>query len=465
MQYTMLDFVSEWFDMILNKKLQEVAEGKIKKLMIFMHPRIGKSERVSKRLPAWFLGKNPKSRVLCCSNKTELAARFGRQTRSICLGKLHCNVFPKFKLADEKREAGDWETNKGGGYLSAGVGSAIVGSGFELGIIDDPIKTREEVENPSQREKLMEWYKSEFLTRRNPENYRIVLMHQRWHPEDLAGMLLEQEGDEWDVISFPAIDDDGKPLSVKRGFGMEFYTQVKSEIGVRNFAAMYQQDPIAASGNTFKREDFRYKYLSDLDKDNFTVAIHVDPAFSTNKDSDDVGIVVTGKHKITKEIYVLEVLGEPLLPSESYSYILSLAERWKDWTIDFISVEEATLSKDQQDYLMGFDRYMRDQGKFYTLILFKPRGKGRKEDRIRISLEPMFNRHAIYFRGDMKQDKHWIKLEEQLLKFPNSSKDDILDAVSQGVIMWESRGQQDMKGVVRIAQERLTRLRNKRHLT
>jgi phage terminase large subunit-like protein len=213
----------------------------------------------------------------------------------------------------------------------------------------------------------------------------------------------------------------------------------KQKSDVRKFSAMYQQDPIAASGNTFKKEDFRYFNLSDLKKEDFTVAIHCDPAFSTSKSSDDVGIVVTARHKTTKEIYVLDVFGEPLAPSESYSYLLSLAERWKDWTLEFISIEEATISREQQDFLNGFEKYLRDNGKFYTVLLFKPRGKGKKEDRIKFSLEPVFNRHAIYFRGDQKTEKQWIKLEEQLLKFPFSIKDDILDATSQGIFMWGDR--------------------------
>lgn len=436
----MPEFEVEQYHQRLFDALERVECGELKRLMVFMPPRSSKSEVISKRFPAWCLGRNQKRQIVVTSYGADLANEFGRKAKHVALSQRFKNVFSGFALADDKKEGGNWETSKGGGYYSVGVGGALTGKGFDIGIIDDPVKNREDAESLTIRDKIWEWYTSTFYTRQQGSNSAIIVLMTRWNPDDLAGRILELEKDKWEVIVFPAIDYKGNALCQRRGFGIEFYEEQKRAIGVRDFAALYQQDPIAASGNTFRKGDFRYFNLSDLRKDDFTVAIHIDPAFSTRQDSDDVGIAVTARHKLTKEIYVLDVLGETLLPSETYSYGLSLAEKWKDWTLEFISIEEATISKDQQDFLNGFENFLKENGKFYTVLLFKPRGHGKKEDRIKFSLEPILNRHAIYFRSDMKQEKNWIKLEEQLLKFPNCVHDDIMDAVSQGVIMWGKRG-------------------------
>jgi hypothetical protein len=408
--------------------------------MVFMPPRSGKSEIISKRFPAWCLGKNPKRNIVVASYGADLANEFGRKCKHVTQDRDFTKVFEDFKLADDKREGGNWETSEGGGYYSVGIGGALTGRGFDIGIIDDPVKNREDAESLTYRNKAWEWYTSTFFTRQQGSSAAIVVLMTRWNTDDLAGRILEQDTVGWEIISFPAIDEDGKPLCNREGYGLEFYENQKRAIGVRDFAALYQQDPIASTGNVFKKEDLRYFNLSDLNKDDFTVAVSVDPAFSTRDGSDDTAIVVSAKHKTTKEIYVLDVFAAPLLPSEAYSYILSSAERWKDWTLEYISIEEATISAAQQDFLNGFNRYMRDQGKFYTVLTFQPRGKGKKEDRIKFSLEPMFNRHAIYFRADDKGSDDWIKLEEQVMKFPALAHDDVIDSVSQAVMMWEDRG-------------------------
>jgi len=441
--YIYKHYVKEDFHEVFFDKLQKVADGEIKKLMVFLPPRSGKSESIGKALPSWFLGNHPDKEIVCASYGADLAVKHGRECKNLTQEPLYKNVFPKFALADDKKEGGNWETKQGGGYYSVGVGGSLTGRGYDLGIIDDPVKNREDAESTTMREKVWDWYTSTFLTRRQGRHSAIIILMTRWHTDDLAGRLLEQERGEWDVLCMPAISPLNVPLVKNReGYGLEFYQNMKDSIGVKDFEALYQQDPIAGSGNIFKKEDCRYFALSDLNKDEYTIAIHVDPAFSSRDTSDDTAIAVTARHKVTKEIYVIDVFGATLLPSQAYSYIISLAEKWKGFgfNLEFISIEKVDLSKMQDAFLKGFDNYMRENGKFYTILHFKPQGKGKKEDRIKFSLEPMFNRGAIYFRSDDSENKDWMKLEGQLLKFPVATHDDLVDTISQGVILWENRG-------------------------
>ena len=194
----------------LNKALEKVASGETKRLMVFLPPRIGKTERVNKRFTSRLLGKRcmereswegtdetkPRElRVVVCSYSGELSDRFGRETRDIVLDYRYRNVFPKAKLKKDRASVSDWALTDGSSYYAVGVGGSLTGMGFDIGIIDDPFKNREEAESETYRRKVKEWYMSTFHTRRMDSNAAIIVMCTRWHEDDLAGRLLEQQAD------------------------------------------------------------------------------------------------------------------------------------------------------------------------------------------------------------------------------------------------------------------------------
>jgi len=398
------------------------------------------SEIISKRFPAWLLGKDPSHQIVCCSYASSLATEFGRKTRQIVLEDRCKNVFPDLILADDKKEGGNWETTEGGGYYSVGIGGALTGRGFSCGIIDDPVKNREEAESEVYREKIWNWYTSTFLTRQQGGNAAIVILMTRWNTDDLVGRILESEKNKWKVLSFPAIDAEGKPLCQRPGFGIDFYREQENAIGTRDFAALYQQDPIASSGSYFNKEEFKYFALSDLTPDEFETGVFIDPAFSSREASDETAIAAVARHKITKELYLLDLFADTVLPSSAQDLALSWMEKWKEWNPRFLSSEEVSISKDQQLFTKEIDRKMRENGRFYTMLPFKPAGKGKKEERIKYSLEPLFNRGVIHFRIDDSGNKAWAKLEEQLLRFPFGKRDDLADVLAQAAIVWQERG-------------------------
>lgn len=446
--YSFTDYIfGAWHEKLFST-LERVLSGEIKRLMVCLPPRAGKSEICTKFLPAYFLGKHPEKNVVCASHTFEMAEKFSRETKQIMEDEKYKNVFPDFALGD-KQTGSDWETSKGGGYYAVGVGGKLTGRGFNLGIIDDPVKDRAEAESMVIREKVWDWYTSTFYTRRQDANAIIILILTRWNTDDLAGRLLEEEakgGEQWTKLIFPALDDKEQSFFPER-FDTPFYVGTRRTIGVRDFSALYQQDPIRSMGQTFKREDFRNFALSDLEKadgvlkkDDFRVGVFVDPAFSTRKGSDDTAIGAIAKHKITKEFYILDLVAGTYLPSDAHTLTLNMAAKWKSagWNVDFISVEDVSLNKDQQKFIVDFEDEMRRSDKLYTLRAFKPHGK--KEDRIKFALEPLFSRHMLYFRADDTANDAWLKLEEQLLKFPVSRKDDLMDLLAQAVEVFKKEG-------------------------
>lgn len=228
--------------------------------MIFMPPRHGKSELASKRFPAWCLGRNPRRQIIAASYNSDLADDFGRNVRNIVAEPEFGQVFPSVSLATDSKAANRMNTNHGGAYVAAGVGTAVTGRGAHIALIDDPFKDRAEADSERRRELVWDWYRSTLFTRLMPGG-SIVLIQTRWHEDDLAGRLLESEGriedgGQWEVLELPALDADGKALWPE-WYDETALARIKATVGPREWSALYQQRPQPDEGTFFRREWFK----------------------------------------------------------------------------------------------------------------------------------------------------------------------------------------------------------------
>jgi len=274
-----MDFDSQYQDKpgrhldVLDKALQDVSEGRIKRLIVAMPPRHGKSERVSKKFPAWHVGRNPGDEIILASYSIDLSRGFSRIARDTLMS--HYSVFG-VRVDPQNQSAESWGIEGyRGGVTAAGVGGPITGRGAKIAIVDDPVKNSEEANSEVMRDKIWEWYQSTLYTRLTPDG-RIIIVMTRWHEDDLVGRLLKKEreeieegthtGDRWTVINFPAIAEEGdylgrqpgEPLWPEFGFDLQRLSQIRQDVGSYVFNALYQQRPSAAEGTIFKREYFRY---------------------------------------------------------------------------------------------------------------------------------------------------------------------------------------------------------------
>jgi predicted phage terminase large subunit-like protein len=263
----------QWFRfcLVLAALLERVADGEIKRLMVFIPPRHGKSELISRLFAAYFLFRYPHRWVGICSYAADLAytlSRAARENYQRAGGKI------KSSASAVKH----WETDKGGGLWAAGVGGPITGKGWHLGIIDDPLKNAEDAASETIREKQKEWYRSTFYTREEPwsdtdHHGALVVIQTRWHEDDLSGWLLsEEEGEEpeaWHIVSFEAIKEEelqqfpptctvepdwraaGEALCPERR-PVEKLRRIARRIGSYFWNALYQQKPKAREGGMFK---------------------------------------------------------------------------------------------------------------------------------------------------------------------------------------------------------------------
>jgi predicted phage terminase large subunit-like protein len=280
-KYTHHDFLANWFHDDLCAKLEsflsDVRAGKSPKLMIFAPPRHGKTEIVSRRFPAWVFGRDPNAQIISCSYAADLAARNNRDVQRIIDDRKYVEIFPGTSLNTKStvqasgiplRNSDIFEiVGHRGSYRGAGVGGGITGMGFDIGIIDDPIKNPEEANSQHVRDSIYEWYTTTFYTRRSPMSGIIIIM-TRWHMDDLCGRLLTEEKGTWQVCSYPAVADSdeqhrkaGDPLDGRR-YPLEILEQTRATLGSRNFAALYQQSPIVIGGQLIRGEWFKfYKQL------------------------------------------------------------------------------------------------------------------------------------------------------------------------------------------------------------
>ena len=236
-------------------KLEAVERGEIDRLMIFMPPRHGKSELASKRFPAWCLGRQPKRQIIAASYNSDLANDFGRNVRNIVAEPEFAQVFPNVGLAPDSQAANRMNTNHGGTYVAAGVGTAVTGRGADIALIDDPFKDREEADSERRRDVVWDWYRSTLFTRLMPGG-AVVLIQTRWHEDDLAGRLLEAEGDQWEVLDLPAINKAGEALWPE-WYDLKALNRIKDTIGQREWSALYQQQPQPDDGTYFQRAWFK----------------------------------------------------------------------------------------------------------------------------------------------------------------------------------------------------------------
>lgn len=293
-EYTNHQYIAADHHRQICEKLEAVERGEIDRLMIFMPPRHGKSELASKRFPAWYIGRNPDKQIITASYGADLATDFGREVRNIVSSLEYQNLF-ETRLKDDSKAANRWNTQQGGVYIATGVGGSVIGRGAHVALIDDPVKDRADADSETIRDKIYNWYRGTLYHRLMPGG-AIVLIQTRWHEDDLAGRLLEMqekgEGDNWEILDLPAINEDGEALWPE-WFDKDRLERIKVAMGPRDWQALFQQNPTPDDGTYFKREWFNW-YTEN--PDNMTTYMAGDFAV-TEGDGDftEIGVACTDK--------------------------------------------------------------------------------------------------------------------------------------------------------------------------
>jgi len=411
---------------VLDRALQDVSEGKIRRLIVTMPPRHGKSERVSKKFPAWHLGRNPDDEIILASYSIDLARDHSRIARSTLENRQ--DVFG-ITLDPDRKSAESWGVaGHRGGVVAAGVGGPITGRGAKIAIVDDPVKNAEEANSEVIREKIWEWYQSTLYTRLTPDG-RIIIVMTRWHEDDLVGRLLKKEreeiadgthrGERWTVINFPAIAEEndvlgrkpGEPLWPEFGFDLERLNKIKQDVGSYVFNALYQQRPSAQEGNILKREWWRYyEVLPPV----ATMIISVDAAFKDEDDSDFVVVQVWGKNG--PNCYLIDQARGRMNFPATIQTIRNMCKKYPKAALKLI-----------EDKANGSAIIQTLQHEIPGIVAVNP--EGGKVSRVN-AVSPFIEAGNVYLPRTS-----WIHdFVEECAAFPNGAHDDQVDAMSQALM-------------------------------
>lgn len=284
-RYTKHNYRVGWHHQALVEKLNAFARGEIRYLMVFMPPRHGKSELVSRRLPAFLSGLYPDAEIMAASYLDSLAGDMTIDVQNIIDSPEYKKIFPDTKIyppgtryAVGTRNSSEHHiVGRKGKYRGQGVGGSFTGKGANFIIVDDPIKGRDIADSVAFRERLWEFYNNDLFSRleTNLETGRqgqVLITQTRWHDDDLSGRLLEMQKKDpnavkWEVLCYPAVRVDmdnpsdpraiGAPLWPEK-YSIEQLDEIKASIGPRAWSSLYQQDPILDGGALFNDNMFGF---------------------------------------------------------------------------------------------------------------------------------------------------------------------------------------------------------------
>ena len=408
------------------EKFNQLANGKIKRLIINMPPRHTKSEFASFLLPSWMVGRKPDLKIIQTTHTTELAIRFGRKAKTLMDSPEYKQVFDT-RLREDSQAAGKWETEQGGEYYAAGVGSAITGRGADLLIIDDP-HSEQDALNMTAMERAYEWYTSGPRQRLQPGGAIVVVM-TRWNMKDLTGMLLksqkELKSDQWHVIEFPAILPSNKPVWPEY-WKLGELESVKASLSVGKWNAQWMQNPTSEEGSLIKREWWR-----KWDRDYIPALKHViqsyDTAFLKKETADYSAITTWGVFHESDDAAPNLILLDAVKDRYEFPELRKKAkEQYDYWKPETVIVEAKASG-------LPLTYELRKMG--IPVINYTPSKGNDKHARVN-AVSPLFESGQIW----APDEKFAEEVIEECASFPYGDHDDLVDSMTQAVMRFRQGG-------------------------
>ena len=414
-------FVEGEHHKLFARKLEDVARGKIKRLIVNMPPRHTKSEFASVYFPSYMMGLKPDMKIMQTTHTAELSQRFGRKVRNLMDTEEYKRVFDNVTLSADSKSAGRWETSAGGEYFAAGVGGAITGRGADLLIIDDP-HSEQDALSPSALESAYEWYTSGPRQRLQPGGSIVVVM-TRWSTLDLTEKLIRRMGeahaDQWEVVELPAILDSGEPLWPEF-WKLEELEAVKASLPIAKWNSQYMQNPTSEEGAIIKREWWRV-WGKDHPPEPSYVLQSYDTAFSKKETADYSAITTWGVFRPNSDAPESIFLLDAKRGRWDFPELKAIAnEEYHYWQPDAVLIESQASGT-------PLTHELRMAG--IPVVNYRPtRGKD-KTTRVH-SVAPVFESGLVWAPDTIFADE----VMEECAAFPYGEHDDFVDSMTQAIL-------------------------------
>ena len=388
----------------------KVMSGEVKRLCINMPPRHGKSEQVTIRFPAFFMEHYKNKNIMVAGYNQAISRRFSRRTRQI--------VENRIGLNDKNQSVEEWQTTNNNYYYCASTSNPRTGIGFNLIILDDLVKNREEANSKTHKEKVKDFYREDCYSRLEPDG-AIIICNTRWSEDDIIAEALSTEPEEWTVLSLPALCDDpdndllGRSLDEplwKTRYTKEKLYDIKKVMGEFGFAALYQQRPVPKEGGLFKAD----RLTIDKPPKMIRKVRAWDLAASAGKGDYTVGVLMgVDEHQ---NYWILDMYRDRVSTDVRDKQMLQISAMDGNETRIRLAQDPGSAGKSMKDYFI----------KFFAgyVVICKP-VSGNKEVRAEPFAIQVNEGNVFLARGDW--NKEFIN---ELGNFPFGAHDDIIDACS-----------------------------------
>ena len=419
----------------LAKIFTDVVEGKKKRVIINIAPRMGKSEFSSYLFPAYFLGKYPHKKIIMGTHTAGLSEDFGRRVRNLLDTEEYREVFPQTMVADDQKAAGKWSTSAGGQYYAAGVGGALAGRGADLFVIDDP-HSEQDVKTNSRLafDTAWSWFQTGPLQRLMPGGAIIVIM-TRWSLLDLTGRLIDYqtknpEAVPWEIVELPAIlnedEDDEKSLWPEQ-WPLAALKSTKASIDPRYWNAQYMQQPTSDNSAIISRKMWRI-WEGDAPPICEYIIQSWDTAFETKNTSDysactTWGVFYNEYENDKPQVILLDAFKDRMAFPELKAVAL---KHYKEWEPDAFVVEKkaagAPLIQELRAMGIAVDEFSPSRGNDKIVRLN--------------AVSDLFASGVVW-----APDTRWAReVVEEVASFPNGDHDDYVDTTSQALLRFRRGG-------------------------
>ena len=423
---------------LIAENLQKLMDWDIQNLIISMPPRAWKS-RIMQEFICYLLWKQAWTDILYTWHTKSILEDFSYNIRWRMRSKEYKSIFDT-RIAQDSSAVSSWKTNNGSNFSIYWVGWGITGKWGHYMIIDDPYATRQDAESDTIRRTVSNWYWSTFLSRKQSDKAKQIIIMQRWREDDLVWEILETEADKWVELKIPALNDKDESFWADK-FSKEYFMDIR-EKNPLFFSSQYQQEPFNEWGWDFLKEYFEYYEFDELEEKLHEMQIYtfVDPAISQKQEADNTAIVTVWMYN--NYIYLLDVKKMKEKPDEIIEQIFITVNMYRDLGKSYrLGIENVQY---QKMLILEVQKQMRIRDIFFNLEEVRPTGE--KEARIRTALQGRYSGHTII------HPKYWpnIKeLESELLKFPNGKHDDMIDALASSVAMTATVSNKKPKKIIK----------------
>ena len=424
LRYAIPEFIPTRFHRYLatiaEKVVKDVEAGKTVRLCISIPPRHGKTMLFAETLPTWFVGRNPDSMAILSAYNSELAEKFGDRNRQ--KAKVLWKDLWNLDISPSQDNKALFEVKgKRGGIMSVGITGGITGNGGRLVIIDDPYKNGEEAYNANMRDKIESVFRDSVLTRVQGKGNAIIVVHTRWHEDDLIGKLSREDG--WMVINLPIVGDGtfdvlqrkkGEMLCPELGFDKAWAEQTYKSVGKRVWSSLYMGSPTIENGNLFQRHMFKFYTKNDLPTVFDEVMQSWDLAVDNKATSDFVAGQVWGRKGANH--YLLKRIKKRMSFTETLEMIKQVSQ-------SFPQARRIYIEKRANGGAV-IETLNKEVG---GVVAINP-----KESKIAraSAVTPYFEAGNIFIPHE-QLDKNIEDYVQEFMRFPNSDHDDEVDSTTQ----------------------------------